>query len=130
MIRMTREHTISPIAVHLVSHRLQNDWMCCDKRLISGDCLRQAMSKSMTDVEASSFPSVFGRVAELPSSKRRGGRDIKKDAAKPPLMERTGWSGTRKHFGLPDHPVCGAKVCFAVFFLMPQPPLLFQEGSC
>jgi len=62
----------------------------------------------MTAAEASSFPSVFGRVAELPSSKR-GVRDIKKDAAKPPLRERTGWSGTRKHFGLPDHPVCGAK---------------------
>ena len=37
---------------------------------------------------------------ELPSSKRRGGRDIKKDAAKPPLMERTGWSGMRKHSGM------------------------------
>ena len=29
------------------------------KHLISGDCLRQATSKSMTAVEASSFPSVF-----------------------------------------------------------------------
>src|SRR5215467_14719299 len=29
------------------------------KHLISGDCLRQAISKSMTAVEASSFPSVF-----------------------------------------------------------------------
>jgi hypothetical protein len=28
------------------------------------------------------------------------GRDIKKDDAKPPLMERTGWSGMTKHFGL------------------------------
>jgi len=25
-----------------------------------------------------------------------------------------------------DHPVCGAKVGFAGFFLMPQPPLLYQ----
>jgi hypothetical protein len=33
------------------------------------------------------------RVFQLPSSKRRGGRDINKDAAKPPLMERPGWSG-------------------------------------
>jgi hypothetical protein len=41
------------------------------------------------------------RVAELPSSKRRGGRDIKKDAAKPPLTERTGWSSMTKHFGMP-----------------------------
>src|SRR5690348_16599744 len=51
------------------------------------------------------------------------------DAAKPPLMERTGWSRGTKHFGMPDHPVCGAKVGFAAFFLMPQPPLLYQEGS-
>jgi hypothetical protein len=28
----------------------------------------------------------------------RGGRDIKKNDAKPPLMERTGWSLTRKAF--------------------------------
>ena len=34
-----------------------------------------------------------------------------------------------KRFVVPDHPVCGAKVGFAVFFLMPQPPLLHQEGS-
>jgi hypothetical protein len=27
-----------------------------------------------------------------------------------------------------DHPVCGANVGFAAFFLMPQPPLLYQEG--
>jgi hypothetical protein len=43
---------------------------------------------------------------------------------------------------LADHPVCGAreaqarqraaliKVGFAAVFLMPQPPLLYQEGSC
>src|SRR5215468_2292168 len=64
------------------------------RRLISGDYLRQAISKSMTAAEASS----------LPSSQRRGGRDIKKDTAKPPLMERTKWSGTTKHFGLPTTP--------------------------
>ena len=62
-------------------------------------------------------------------------------------MERTGWSGTTKHFAKPDHflrfalsrsrfaPVCGArealpKVGYAAFFLMPQPPLLYQEGTC
>jgi hypothetical protein len=27
-----------------------------------------------------------------------------------------------------DHPVCGAKVGFADFFLMPQPPLLTRRG--
>ena len=30
---------------------------------------------------------------------------------------------------LTDHPVCGAKVGFAAIFLMPQPPLLYQEGN-
>ena len=44
-------------------------------------------------------------------------------------MERTGWSGMTKHFGKPDHPVCGDKAGYAAFFLMPQPPLLYQEGS-
>jgi sugar phosphate isomerase/epimerase len=34
----------------------------------------------------------------LPNSPpQRGGRHIKKDAAKPPLMERTAWSGMRKN---------------------------------
>ena len=41
-------------------------------------------------------------------------------------MERTGWSGMTKHFGKPDHPVCGDKAGYAAFFLMPQPPLLYQ----
>jgi hypothetical protein len=31
----------------------------------------------------------------IPLLERRGGRDIKKNGAKPPLMERTGWSLTR-----------------------------------
>jgi len=30
-----------------------------------------------------------------PLLERRGGRDIKKNGAKPPSMERTGWSLTR-----------------------------------
>ena len=33
---------------------------------------------------------------------------------------------SRSHFA----PVCGAKVGFAAFVLLPQPPLLYQEGSC
>jgi hypothetical protein len=40
---------------------------------------------------------------------RRGGRDIKKDAATPPLMERMGWWLTDT-FRVRDHPVCAAKV--------------------
>jgi len=34
-----------------------------------------------------------------------------------------------KHFGVSDHPVCGAKVRFAVVYFLPQPPLLHEEGS-
>jgi hypothetical protein len=34
------------------------------------------------------------------SLKRRGGRDIKQDVAKPPFKERTGWSDRRKLSGL------------------------------
>ena len=33
--------------------------------------------------------------AAFPSSQRRGGRDINKNVAKPPLKERTGWSDRR-----------------------------------
>ena len=44
---------------------------------------------------------------QLPSSVRRGGRDIKKNAAKPPLMERTGWS-LLETVSVSDHPVCAA----------------------
>ena len=33
-------------------------------------------------------------------------------------------------FRCSDHPVCGPKVGCAAFLLMPQPPLLYQEGSC
>jgi hypothetical protein len=91
-------------------------------------------------------------VAQLPSSKRRGGRDIKKDAAKPPLMERTGWSRMTKHFGMPTilmfrgialtlrarlrrrearkRAALMIRWASPPFFLMPQPPLLYQEGCC
>src|SRR2546421_7600880 len=44
------------------------------------------------------FDKVLGK--ELPSLKRRGGRDTKKNAAKPRMMERTGWSRMTKHFGM------------------------------
>jgi hypothetical protein len=42
-------------------------------------------------------------------------------------MERTGWS-LAQHVSVSDHPVCGAKVGFADFYLMPQPPLLSRRG--
>ena len=45
------------------------------------------------------------KIVPLPSSQRRGGRDINKNIAKPPLKERTGWSLTPKRCGVSDHPV-------------------------
>src|SRR4030095_2225859 len=62
---------------------------------------------------------------------RRGGRDIKKNIAKLPLMERTGWwfKIKQKCFLNPNHhPVCGAMVASATFS-MPQPPLLARTGD-
>jgi hypothetical protein len=59
----------------------------------------------------------------LPSWYRRGGRDPQKDVAKPPLMERTGWSGPPKHFGVSDHPVCGAKVGLLLLDAAATPPV-------
>ncbi len=38
---------------------------------------------------------LWNTVAAFPSSQRRGGRDINKNIAKLPLMERTGWSDRR-----------------------------------
>ena len=67
---------------------------------------------------------------------------------RPPLLIQEGWTrhqekcreatfdgadGVVRHdetFPHTDHPVCGAKVGCAGYLLMPQPPLLSQEGSC
>src|SRR5207248_9399671 len=54
----------------------------------------------------------------FPSSQRRGGREINKDAAKPPSSERTGWS-ERRTAGLcqTDHPVRSLEGGFAASLL-------------
>ena len=47
---------------------------------------------------------------------RRGGRDIKRNIAKPPLMERTGWWFIQQIFLiLSNHPVSGHEVANASF---------------
>jgi hypothetical protein len=72
-----------------------------------------------------------GRVAELPLLIQEGAkrepdrakpqmnvREIKKDAAKPPLMERTvvrHEERITKYFGNPNHPVCAAAVASHLF---------------
>ena len=72
------------------------------------------------------------------------GNDLKNKQT--PLLTQEGWTRARgksreatllradgvANFGtyvVLDHPVCGAKVGCAIFFLMPQPPLLCQEGN-
>src|SRR5262245_33181423 len=70
------------------------------------------------------------RVVLANSHPQRGGwTRHQEDAAKPPLRERTGWSGTTKHFGMLTTPAAALR-WLRRLFLTPQPPLLFQEGSC
>jgi len=55
-----------------------------------------------------------GLVDDSPLLTRRGGRDIKKNVAKPPLLERTGWSLTET-VCVSDHPVCAASEASLLF---------------
>src|SRR5262245_45488754 len=70
-----------------------------------------------------------------PLLSRRGGRDTKKNAAKPPLLERTGWSLTRQTLKCvlevwfaSDHPVCAASVPSRHFITGTATPPL-EEGN-
>jgi hypothetical protein len=63
----------------------------------------------------------------IPLLHEEGGRDIKKNAAKPPLLERTGWLRMAQRFVSLDHPVCAKEA--SRNFLEPQPPLLVEEGN-
>ena len=49
-------------------------------------------------------------IIDIPLLVRRGGRDIKKNAAKPLYLERTGWSITSQVYVVSDHPVCAVLV--------------------
>jgi hypothetical protein len=65
----------------------------------------------------------------LPLLARRGGRDIKRNIAKLPLMERTGWwFMIRNALNLIHHPVCAVSEA-SLFFLLAQPPLLARRGD-
>src|SRR5580765_6578747 len=73
--------------------------------------------------------------AGIPLLVRRGGRDIKKNAAKPPLMERTGWSLTEnlsecesETLPVSDHPVCAASVA-SLHFLTGAATPPHEEGN-
>src|SRR5215471_17396740 len=58
------------------------------------------------------------------------------EVAKPPLTERTGWSGMetslkkafRNTSAIPTTPSAPLR-SLRIFFLMAQPPLLYQEGN-
>src|SRR5262245_44926605 len=60
-----------------------------------------------------------------------------KEVAKPPLTERTGWSRVepllknafRNITAIPTTPSAPLR-WLRIFFLMAQPPLLYQEGNC
>jgi hypothetical protein len=71
----------------------------------------------------------------IPLLVRRGGRDIKKNGAKPTFVEAAGvvadtpsFKSNSKTWFVSDHPGCGAKVGFAKISLLPQPPLLTRRG--
>src|SRR5262249_30573545 len=79
------------------------------------------------------------RTGSNPLLVRRGGRDIKKNIAKPPLLERMGakrkrdsaqhqeWSLTQA-VSVSDHPVCGAKEASRHFVTAAATPP-HEEGS-
>ena len=80
-------------------------------------------------MEAFIAPSSLSR-RYSPPWPRRGGGDIKKDDAKPPLLERTGRLGQLPIIGdLTNHPVCAGFGGFAKFYLWRSHPFLAKEGS-
>src|SRR5688572_23398204 len=75
-----------------------------------GACARTATALSNSTQNILDLEASTGE--RSPLLDRRGGRDIKKNIAKLPLMERTGWWITidRVFLNLFHHPGCGAKV--------------------
>jgi len=69
------------------------------ERLTSGDCLRLAISKSMTTLEASSFPSF----------QRRGGRAVAGVVSKSCVASLYARVAILILFEITNHPVCAAK---------------------
>ena len=64
----------------------------------------------------------------MPLLARRGGRDIKEDIAKLPLMERTGWWVKIEKDLLTHHPVCAASDA-SLFLLSGAATPPGQEGQ-
>jgi hypothetical protein len=62
----------------------------------------------------------------FPSFSRRGGRDLKKNVAKPHCWERTGWLHTSAGM---QPPRLRPLRLLRDIFLMAQPPLLEKEGN-
>jgi hypothetical protein len=74
------------------------------------------------------FLTVFALPAPLIKTPGTGGVDAPSRKCCEASFERRGRGGQfGKRFVTTDHPVCAASE--AVFFLLAQPPLLFQEGN-
>src|SRR5438445_8718336 len=63
----------------------------------------------------------------VPLLEQEGWTRDQKNAAKPPLKARPGWS-VRRNISR-ERPPPSAPLRNGIFFLMAQPPLLFQEGN-
>src|SRR5262245_6017807 len=63
----------------------------------------------------------------IPLLERGGGRDVKRNGAKPPLTERTGWSLTR-NLTCERPPRLREFRWLRGIFLLAQPPLLTRRG--
>src|SRR5687767_2713162 len=67
--------------------------------------------------------------ASSPLLDRRGGRDIKRNIAKLPLKERTGWWFKIDRLETEPPPRLRHQRRLRSFFLMAQPPLLSRRGN-
>src|SRR5215467_6196022 len=98
------------------------------KRLISCDCPRQAISKSMTAVEASSFPSVFkeGWLRFNKNVTFRSGADgeVSKGSRSLLICSRRAPYFCLKLLTTPSAPLRNG-----IFLSMAQPPLLENGGE-
>jgi hypothetical protein len=72
------------------------------------------------------------KASDSPPWQRRGGRDIKKNAAKPPLKERPGWFVQQPIIWWlePTTPSAPAKVASRHFITGRSHPSFAKEGSC
>src|SRR5215470_12903952 len=88
------------------------------------DVCEQANVFHTITVRKVSLPNV---ARDTPLLVRRGGRDLKKNVAEPPLKKRTGWSLTQT-VSVSDHPACAASVASRHFITGAATPP-HEEGN-